>query len=245
MNRNRCLDKEDIFCKRNSPPRADYPRYSSDGSSYSDLINYDIKVPGEHTIKGESFDAEIQMLHMHPHDPRVSSIGILVRAKEDGFNADFQEILDLFQTVYDEDALECSRRNLKQEQESYSPPSQRRVQSTKRFNPYLESLMPTIFFYRYNGSITEPPCKDITWWVMELPMIISPEQLNQVKRILFTHVDEDCNPTSVHNADQSVARPIYPRDDGEIQDCSEGSFKADEEKGNGIARKCSDRFFRL
>ena len=103
MNRNRCLDKEDIFCKRNSPPRADYPRYSSDGSSYSDLINYDIKVPEEHTIKGESFDAEIQMLHMHPHDPRVSSIGILVRAREDGFNDDFQEILDLFQTHKNQD----------------------------------------------------------------------------------------------------------------------------------------------
>jgi hypothetical protein len=81
--------------------------------------------------------------------------------------------------------------------------------------------------------------KDITWWVMTDPVIISNEQLNQIKRILFTHVDEDCNPTSVHNEDQSVARRIYPLGDNrEIQDCARGSYKSDFEKHGTDARKC-------
>jgi hypothetical protein len=71
------------------------------------------------------------------------------------------------------------------------------------------------------------------------PVIISTQQLNQIKRILFTHIDEDCNPTSVHNADQSVARSIYPLgNDREIQDCAAGAFKSDFEKRGDRGRKC-------
>lgn len=44
---------------------ADYPKYSATGSEFSDLLNFDIKVPGKHTIAGETFDAKIQMLHAH------------------------------------------------------------------------------------------------------------------------------------------------------------------------------------
>lgn len=254
---------ESSACKQNGPPTADYPRYSSTATSYSDLINYDIKIPGEHTIKGESFDAEIQMFHIHPTANRQSSIGVLVRATHDGYNSEFQEIIDEFQMLYDDHAGECARRKLAfwdfLETEGSSPtkdptkaPTEAPTNSPTRqpphhtrnklhdvkFNPYSEALMPTIFFYRYDGSITEPPCKDITWWVMTDPMIISFSQLNQIKRILFTHVNQDCQPTSVHNADQSVARPIYPRDTREIQDCSVGSFLSDEAKKVGTARKC-------
>ena len=128
-------------------------------TSFSDLLNYDIKIPGEHTIKGESFDAEIQMLHMHPEDRRVSSIGVLVRARDGGFNWRFQEILDEFQQVYDQHAFECANPGVE-----YVPPERPSPQG--RFYPYADELMPTIFFYRYDGSITEPPCKDITWYVV-------------------------------------------------------------------------------
>ena len=111
----------------------------------------------------------------------------------------------------------------------------------RKFDPYSNALMPTIFFYRYNGSITEPPCKDITWWVMTEPMKIARGQLLQLQRLLFTNVDPNkgCAFSSVHNANQSVARPIFPLgSDREIQGCVAGSFESDFEKFNGIAKKC-------
>ena len=75
---------------------------------------------------------------------------------------------------------------------------------------------------------------------MEDPVIISTRQLNQLKRILFTNIDpsNDCQPTSVHNNDQSVARPLVSRDGREIQDCGSGSFTSDFQKHGTQAKKC-------
>ena len=280
MNRRECLDVDSSRCSDNRPPIADYPRYSSGLTAYSDLLNLDIKVPAEHTMEGETFDAEIQMLHTHldPSPARVSSIGLLLRATSNGFNYEFQQLLDMFQRTYNDHADGCRRRQLKTQQSNlrgmdgtttmttstiddtdhefnedsiyrYSNESstgfgrQRKVQGVPqelKFDPYSEAFMPGIFFYRYDGSITEPPCLDITWWVMMDPMIISFDQLRQIKHILFTHVDEEtCERTSVHNRDQSVARPIYPLgSDREIQKCGPGTFISDEAKGRGPGNIC-------
>jgi hypothetical protein len=234
------------------------------------MHNLDVKVPGEHTIEGERFDAEIQMFHTHLVNARLSSIGIPVRARDDGHNEEFQAVLDEFQAVYDSDARECqlSRRRLrtpaaerfplssrsngstKRDGEEgggggglgFSTPSDdpelaRRLQREGRFNPYGPAFMPTIFFYRYDGSITEPPCTPITWWVMNEPMIISRAQLSQIKYLLFTHVDGSCRKTSVHNADQEVTRPIQPLGDNrDIQKCVPGDFRPDVEKGRPIGQ---------
>jgi len=50
FNRRRCLELDEPECENNNPPIADYPKYSSSVTSYSDAITYDLKVPGEHTI---------------------------------------------------------------------------------------------------------------------------------------------------------------------------------------------------
>ena len=71
------------------------------------------------------------------------------------------------------------------------------------------------------------------------PMTISLDQLEQTKRLLFTHVDGDCQGTSVHNENQSVARPIFPLGENrEIEECAAGSFPTDEEKGKGDGNRC-------
>ena len=269
LNRRSCLGvRDDRFDCNDGPPSADYPRYSSFQTQHSDLLNLDIKVPGEHWIEGESFDAEIQMLHTHVTDQRVSSIGIPIRATVGGFNAEFQEILDQFQLVYDFDLATCNAATLNRRraasqfyselimkgeeegdaadeddedqewEQDYSTPLDdpdfiRRLQRPgHRFNPYTEAFLTTVYFFRYNGSTTEPPCYPLTWWVMIKPMIISFEQLNQIKYLLFTHVDGNCEKTSVHNADQSVARPLQTlARDRFIMKCGEGTFESDVEKG--------------
>jgi len=270
MNRRSCLGVErnaegrtEYDCTDN-PPMADYPTYSSDGTHFSDMLNLDIKVPGEHWIEGESFDAEIQMLHTHPTSQRLTSIGVPVRATADGFNAEFQAVLDQFQLVYDWDQAQCAattvpnrRRAASQffrsskgqmtpveEEEdnnnnnNYSTPLDdpdlhRRLQErAPRFDPYTSAFFTTLYFFRYNGSTTEPPCHPLTWFVLSSPMLISLEQLRQIKVLIFTHVNGQCEPTSVHNAQQSVARPLQSiAEDRFLMQCVPGDFVPDAERG--------------
>jgi carbonic anhydrase len=274
MPRRNCIQIESGLCNNNRPPMADFPRYASNTSSYSDLMNYDIKIPGEHTLEGQSFDAEIQMLHVHPGSvPRMGSIGIPVRALGDeGYNLEFQKVINQFQLLYDSHVATCGRRQLRWDAAHATKKSLLRqlvewlvptpaeadtddedsddaardlqtvvVQHPNKFDPYQEALMPTMWFYRYDGSITEPPCKDITWWVMMEPMIISMRQLDQLRLILFTNVDpnDNCRKTSVHNRDQSVARPLYGVGSGrEIEKCEEGYFTSDLSKGRPEGNQC-------
>jgi hypothetical protein len=172
---------------------------------------------------------------------------------------EFQKILNKFQLIYDLDESQCiaSRlRNLRggsggagsnetlallehRNQTVHKSIRNLQVVNNRKFDPYHDTIMTTMFFYRYDGSITEPPCQDITWWVMNEPMLISFEQLGQIRNILFTHVDEACRKTSVHNADQSVTRPIQPLGENrEIQNCLEGDFYSDESKGRPRAKRC-------
>ena len=87
MNRRACLDVNIDECNVEQPPVANYPQYSSGMTHFSDNLKWDHKKTGENWIQGESFDAEIQMIHAHLDCPRVSSMGVPIRAKEDSFNA--------------------------------------------------------------------------------------------------------------------------------------------------------------
>jgi carbonic anhydrase len=272
MNRRRCRDLSKEECNADRPPVADYPKYSGTGNGWSDLLNFDIKVPGEHRIYNETFDAEIQMLHAHLENKKLNSLGIPIRATEDGHNADFQRVLDQFHGVHYRDTQACfdQRRNLRQQDIAkyyedlmeqgqrdgwynehtarimLDPKSRRELQrsSDANFNPYSEDFMVDMFYFRYRGSMTEPPCMFLTWFFMDKPMLISFDQLRQVKFLLFTHVDpETCEKTSVHNADQSVARPLQPhRGDFDetswIQHCIAGTFGSDLDRFGKPGRRC-------
>ncbi|KAG7355316.1 Eukaryotic-type carbonic anhydrase [Nitzschia inconspicua] len=328
MNRRPCGDVTRDSCNQDMPPLVDYPRYTSRLTDFADLLHYDIKVPAEHEIEGEKFDAEIQMLTLHPGSGRIASIGIVVRARSDGYNAKFQDILNAFQRTYDANAKACNskrrqrrvtqdndyqeedgmdhdfyhyqqdqmeeepitdnyhnyvkpndviqsntttaeqqRRNLRWQDggdtttaatsyslrwqenhddttDSHNDATSKFVRQMQRpyigFDPFHKSLWPSIFFYRYDGTITEPPCTGITWFVMQKPMIISRDQLAQIKRLLFTHKDGNCRSTSVHNANQSVARPVFrgTNDQSKIENCLQGTFKSDIDKGRLPGNRC-------
>jgi len=169
-----CLDWEDMDCRGPRPPMADYPRYSSDLTHFSDLLQWDLKAPAEHKMEGKEFDAEIQMLHSHIESSRITEIGILISAKEDGFNEDFQIVLDQFQKVYDANQQQCSRRRQQRGLAQHHDlsglnatahqefDSHRQLQMDERWDPYGRSFMRTIYFFRYDGSYTEPP-----WYVCD------------------------------------------------------------------------------
>ena len=260
MNRRRCLNTGNDNCATRRPPLVDYPDYSANSrQQFSDLLNVDIKVPAEHSFDNLTFDAEIQMFHTHLDDDpvRVSSLALPIRATTDGHNGEFQQLLDVFQSKYDNDARRCNatqqrRRNLRKEaviadgtlatvaleEKEVRRVLQNNVPQSEKFNPYSEAFMPGSFFYRYDGSMTEPPCMGLTWFVMMEPMIISFEQLQQVKEVLFTHEDQNCTRTSAHNGDQSVARPQFPVS-GAVQICAPGSFRTDLERDKEEPNKCN------
>lgn len=246
------------------PPDADFP-YG--WGSVADVVHIDIKVPSEHTIQGERFDAEFIINHVHPDRKRVAALTTLIRAKPDGYNYYFQEALDAFQEQYDENKESCRRRTTAQDNNnstipvlgdgmvpsaSFSPSptasptislepwndysdfdisaAERKSKVFKRgsiWDPYHPMLIPTIHFWHYEGSITEPPCfEGVSWWVSDKPMVIGSEQLIQLKRILFTNVDASCRPTSVHWKG-SVARPIQKSNGRDIYLCTPDDFGPD------------------
>jgi hypothetical protein len=100
------------------------------------------------------------------------------------------------------------------------------------WSPYHAMLIPTFWFYGYDGSLTEPPCSEfVTWFIMDKPMIISPSQLQQMKDILFTHVDPSCQSTSVHWKESS-ARPIQESAGRQVWQCTRDHFPPDAERTN-------------
>jgi Eukaryotic-type carbonic anhydrase len=96
------------------------------------------------------------------------------------------------------------------------------------WNPYDEQLIPTIHFYRYDGSLTEPPCTEfVSWFISDRPMTASAAQLEQWRTIQFTNVHPNtCRPTSVDN-DRSVARPLQKPNNRDVWQCTPSDFGPD------------------
>lgn len=95
------------------------------------------------------------------------------------------------------------------------------------WNPQHEMLVPSIYFWRYEGSLTEPPCGEfVTWFISDKTMKISKDQLARMKHTLFTHIDQNCEQTSVH-FDESVARPVQSAAGRPVWHCTRANFAPD------------------
>ncbi len=100
-----------------------------------------------------------------------------------------------------------------------------------KWHPFHPDIQKTIHFWGYHGSFTEPPCTDdiVDWKIMDVPTPISTKQLAQLKQLLFNHVDKNCERTSVHNSDGSVARPT--QETSKYYKCTRDDYVSDEERG--------------
>lgn len=257
-----CANINATECQIPHPPWADFP---NGWRGIADVIHVDLKIPGEHWLRGESFDGEIQIYHLHAGNRRVVAISTLIRATANGFNPNLQIALDAFQNEYDNNKAACTKSRIIEPnytlsistEPSLSPSvvptstnidsmgfnithtditinttNQTRVLHGKIpdvWNPYDINLLPTIYFYRYDGSMTEPPCSEmISWFVSDRPIYMSFNQLEQWRMIQFTNVDRTtCLSTSVHSG-RSVARPISkPAMDREVVRCTATDFGPD------------------
>ncbi|KAL7554397.1 hypothetical protein ACHAWF_017847 [Thalassiosira exigua] len=115
----------------------------------------------------------------------------------------------------------------------------RRTATEKRWDPMEPmSVLKTVHFWAYSGSVTEPPClENVNWRVMDVPMTISPTQYIKLKRLMFDHVDPDtCRKTSVHY-DESNARPVQPHRGGATYRCRRSDYASDAERAASGRRK--------
>jgi Eukaryotic-type carbonic anhydrase len=233
-----CANINITECQFPHPPWADFPN----GWKFTaDALHIDFKIPGEHSMEGESFDGEMQIYHLHPINKRVAAYASLVRALPKAHNSYLQLVLDAFQHEYDKNHAACAQpRNVGYVTSTMPPspaPSVGNASHTSgrglhniadAFNPYDPSLITSYYFYRYDGSLTEPPCSEfVSWFVSDRPMLMSLEQLEQWRRLQFTNVDAQCQSTSVHS-DRSVARPISPpAADRKVTHCTMANFLPD------------------
>jgi len=115
----------------------------------------------------------------------------------------------------------------------------RRAQEFRRWNPFHETIVRTIWFYGYEGSLTEPPCSEfVEWRIMLEPALISSRQLFQMKNILFNHVDGKCQRTSVHSTELGVARPIQNYEGRDVYQCMCRDFIADKDRDEYGENRC-------
>jgi carbonic anhydrase len=242
--RRNCPDRTQPECMEPDPPMADFP---NGWTGETDTLHIDFKVPSEHTIEGERYDAEMQIFNLHVDRRRTPVQAAVIRATATGFNYYFEEALKVFEQQSQYDLQQC---NLKRQQQNNSS---RRMSETLGvpaatlgdveenstdadkdrdlqigvWDPFHPMLIPSIYFWRYDGSLTEPPCGEfVSWFVCDVPMTISFQQLERMKAVLFTHVDANCKATS-SQFDHSVARPVQDRAGRPVWRCKTSDFVAD------------------
>ena len=240
------------------PPHADFP---NGWGGFADAVHVDFKIPSEHLINGNRYDAEMQVYHLHPDRKRTPTQATVIRATVDGYNWYFEGALRAFEYIYERDLALCSasqrrdrelfaeaHQNLgttddesnidysswaqysttmdRPDYQEYSENMERLLQDG-RWDPHHQMLVPSIYFYRYEGSITEPPCGEwVSWFITDQPMTISLDQLERMKTVLFNHVDYGCRRTSVHYQ-HSVARPIQATAGRPVYLCTSADYGPD------------------
>lgn len=139
------------------------------------LVQFHFHTPSEHCVDGRHFPGELHLVHIAENGHFVV-IGVFL---ENGpANAALAPIWSTFPAVED------------------APPIP--------FDP--ASLLPDDrTAYRYEGSLTTPPCtEDVTWLVIKQPLLLSDVQIENLTAV---HASEN-----IHNS-----RPLQPLNDRTIQ----------------------------
>jgi carbonic anhydrase len=116
-----------------------------------DLAQFHYHAPSEHTIDGESFPSELHMVHRSA-DGNLAVVGILL--KEGAENVAYQPFIS----------------NLPAEK---TDPKDAGVSINA-----IDLLPSSQMTFRYNGSLTTPPCTEgVNWLLMTTPVELSAQQL--------------------------------------------------------------------
>jgi carbonic anhydrase len=139
--------------------RADYAPGSSitlDGQPY-ELIQFHFHTPSEHLIAEKPYDMELHLVHRNQAGA-LAVIGVFIE-KGKG-NPIVQKIWDVM-------------------------PNPNAKEKIANATVNAESLLPkNRIFYRYQGSLTTPPCSEgVEWIVMRQPIALSAEQIDRFQQL--------------------------------------------------------------
>jgi carbonic anhydrase len=231
------------------PPHTDF---SGIGYRSLDMLNIDIKFPSEHTLCGRKYDGEMQYFFFHPVRKVPIGIAWLLDAQEfNATNDHMQLLIDEFQQIYDsnEDACSYNQTSIAQNEtaaknntiNNKAPKPEkdpkdlfesslfnRNLKKSTPWDPFHVDIQKTIHFFGYSGSLTEPPCSQTLWRIMDVPIKISMDQLYQMQNILFNNRNnETCAYTSNH-FNGRVARPVS--DTLRYYKCTRSDYVSDDER---------------
>lgn len=128
------------------------------GTSYQ-LVQYHFHSPSEHTVDGKHFPMEMHMVHQSA-DGKLAVVGVLIA--EGAHNQAFAPVWG----------------NL---------PAQKGVETHyPAVKVDVDALLPTArTTYRYDGSLTTPPCSEgVNWIIMTTPIQLSSEQVGAFTRLI-------------------------------------------------------------
>ena len=143
-----------------------------DGTRYQ-LLQFHFHAPSEHTVAGKPFDMEMHLVHKS-EDGSLAVVGLLIESGS--HNASFNPVWAHLPAV---------------------PGETQRVEVDKRFpldpramvspDEEIEDVVPQYFpsYYRYEGSLTTPPCsEDVEWIVLTTAIEMSETQIAAFKAII-------------------------------------------------------------
>ncbi len=126
------------------------------GEASYHLKSAHLHAPSEHLVDGESFAAELHMVH-DDSDGNLAVVGILFRVGAAN---------GMVETMLDE-----------------APEAGRVIDDGLTLN--AESLEPeSQSYYHYSGSKTTPPCDEpVAWYVLKTPLSVSQEQADRIMEL--------------------------------------------------------------
>ncbi|XP_055354216.1 carbonic anhydrase 1-like [Paramacrobiotus metropolitanus] len=150
----------------------------------------------EHHVDGFQYPLEMHIVHARRDNPptrlekpkQLAVVGVFFKIRNDT-NEDLEPLLEVLPQVE-------------------KPDNTGKAVKLKGFN--LKSFLPlSPNYFRYNGSLTTPPCDPIVLWtVMQQPVFLSLEQLQAFRKLMAHHHHEHpVNETEVKYIEENF-RPI-------------------------------------
>jgi carbonic anhydrase len=205
---------------------------TTDGSSMIfELKQFHIHASSEHSLDQEFFDAELHIVHQQrDNNNQLAVIGIFIVSDSEDDNLDFDQMLNEWEVEYSLMLDTCS--NTRRQLSSTLRKTTTTTDDTS-FNIY--NLIPQgTSFYRYNGSLTTPPCSEIVdWSVAEIPLFISVHQYRKLMSIILNYRhSETCELASIASPSGTTSRPIQPLNQRHVQHiCASSSSSTSQESG--------------
>ena len=140
------------------------------------LLQFHFHAPSEHTVAGKLFDMELHLVHKN-EDGSLAVVGVLI---ETGSHNDAYDPVWAHLPAVPGEPQRVTV-------DKHFPLDPRALVSPDR---QIEDVVPQSFpnYYRYDGSLTTPPCsEDVTWIVLTTPIEMSETQIAAFKAIMHNN----------------------------------------------------------